>query len=121
MTHEVNVMRPILLSAVLLLSVPALAEALTPGLVAKIKDEQETAERKVSKAYGDKKPSELSSDERREIIQKTAAADEKVLDSHGVSAKEFNRYVATMSLEERKQEQAETKKIKDAKAKAPAK
>jgi hypothetical protein len=114
-------MRLFPLVAVLLLSVSAFAADLTPELVAKIKDEQQTAEQKVNKEYGNKKSSELSGDERKEIIQKTAAADEGVLAKHGVSDKDYARYVATMSLEDRKREQAEAKKLKEAKEKEAAK
>jgi hypothetical protein len=101
----------------LLVSPLALAEALSPEVLAKMKDEQRTAIEKINKEYGNKPSSELSQDQRREIIEKTAAAQQAVLDKHGVSGKDFARYEAKLSLDDRKREAEAAKKIQDAKQK----
>ncbi|MFZ5443435.1 MAG: hypothetical protein ACOZQL_25735 [Myxococcota bacterium] len=58
---------------------------------AAITREQEKAQAEVSAKYGNKKSSELSQDERRQMIREQIEADKKVLDKYGVSAKDWAR------------------------------
>lgn len=69
--------------------------------MAQIRREQKAATDDVARRHGDKKPSELSSSERRQIIFEQQQAERAVLDKHGVDAKEFARYSTRMSREER--------------------
>jgi hypothetical protein len=66
-------------------------EPLTPEKSASIAREQAKAQAEVSAKYGNKKSSELSQDERRQMIKDQAAADRQVLEKNGVSAKEWAR------------------------------
>ncbi len=90
----------------LFVSSAAFAAELTPELAAKIQLEQKRALEKVSQAHGNKKPSEMSKDERRQVIQEEAAAQQAVLDKYGVSAKDYARYGAKQSRRERAATQA---------------
>src|SRR5206468_1374293 len=103
------------------LSAVAWAEELTPELVARINAEQKTAVDAVNKKHGNRKPSQMDQDERSQVIAETAAAQQGVLDKHGVSAKDFARYEAKLSLDDRKRQQAEEKRIKDEKQAKEAK
>jgi hypothetical protein len=110
-----------LLFALLALPSFASAEAPSPEDVAKIQFEQQKANADIDKKYGNKKPSELSNDERREMMKEKAAAERDVLDKHGVSAKDFARTQAKQSLDDRaKTRDANDKLQKDASAKKPA-
>src|SRR5262245_29293657 len=85
------------------------ADDLTPDKAAKVQRDREKAMDAISKKYGNKKSSELSSDERREMIREQRAAENDVLEKNGVDPKEFARYEARMSLSDR----AATKQAKD--------
>lgn len=87
--------------AAALLALPAPAQELTPEKAAEIDRDQKKAQDQVSKKYGNKKSNELSSDERKAMIRDQADADRAVLDKHGVSAKEFSRYSASQSRDDR--------------------
>ncbi len=102
-------------------------ERVPPDKIAKVKLEQEQAVDAVNRAHGNKKPSEMSPDERRQVAKEQAAATQAVLERNQVSAKEYERSEATMSLDERAeadakrgQLQAEARKKADEKAKADA-
>lgn len=58
---------------------------------AQIENDQAKAQAEVAKKYGNKKSSELSQDERRQMIKDQAAADKAVLDKAGVDAKTWAR------------------------------
>lgn len=81
--------------------------ALTPEKAAEIQRDQDKAMAKIDAKFGNKKPSELTPDEKREIVKARADAEKESLDKAGVSAKEWARYTGTM-------DRAETKEMKDA-------
>jgi hypothetical protein len=80
------------------LTVPSLAfaEDLTPEQMARIRRDEKEAMDKVNAAHGNKKASELSTEERREIIREQQEAARGVMDKHGVSAKDYARQTARM-------------------------
>ncbi|WP_257462374.1 hypothetical protein [Archangium lipolyticum] len=80
------------------LTVPSLvlAEDLTPEQMARIRRDEKAAMDKVNAAYGNKKPSELSTEERRQIIREQQEAARGVMEKHGVSAKDYARQTARM-------------------------
>ncbi|MDY7233204.1 hypothetical protein [Hyalangium rubrum] len=89
------------------LTVPGLALAqeaeeqeLTPEKIAAIRRDEQKAKDKVNEAYGNRKSSEMSTDERRQVIQEQQQAGQKVMEKHGVSDKEYSRHVARMGREE---------------------
>lgn len=112
--------------AALLLAAPALAGELNPKSVAKIQREQKKATEEVAKAHGDRKPSEMSTAERKQVIREQAEAERRVLEKNGVEPKDLARYTARMSRAEREQleaasadlerEEADAAKAKAAKA-----
>ncbi|WP_224249303.1 hypothetical protein [Hyalangium gracile] len=86
------------------LAVPGLAvaqEALTPEKIAEIRRDEQAAKAKVDAAYGNRKPSEMSNEERGQAAKEQQAAGLAVLEKHGVSDKEYSRHVAQMDREER--------------------
>lgn len=58
---------------------------------AQIEREQEKAQAEVAKKYGNKKSSELSPDERRQMIKDQAEAERQVLEKAGVDPKQYAR------------------------------
>lgn len=52
---------------------------------------QSKAQAEVSAKYGNKKSTELSQDERRQMVKDQAAAEKAVLEKHGVDAKQWAR------------------------------
>lgn len=112
-------MRRLLVLGVMLVAGASAAQKLTPELVAKIEREKTEALQEIDKKYGGKKPSQLSSDERRSIIAEQAAATAGVLDKNGVSAKDFDRYQAKQSMPERAATKREAERLEiEAKKKA---
>lgn len=67
------------------------AEPIPPDKAAQIERDQQKAQKAVDAKYGNKKLSELSADERRQLTKDRAEADAKVLDEHGVNAKQWAR------------------------------
>ncbi len=95
-------MRTPLLLPALLLALPAIAaDDLTPAKVAKIGRDTEKAHQAIDKKYGNKKSSELSSEERKQVIHERAAAEREVLGKHNVEGKEYTRYTMRQTREER--------------------
>ncbi len=96
-------MRTALLLAALSLAAPAFGadDVLNPEKAAKIDRDTDKALKEVDKKYGNKKPSELTSDERKAVIQERAAAERAVLDKHNVDPKTFTNYSARQTREER--------------------
>ncbi|MBU8896626.1 hypothetical protein KRR26_13480 [Corallococcus sp. M34] len=88
--------------------------ALTPEKVAEIRRDESKAQAKVDAANGNRKPSELSSAERKEVIRQQSEASSQVLAKHGVSAKEYARYTARMGREESAQADAAQKRQDEA-------
>ena len=100
----------------------ALAETeLTPEKVAEIHRDEESAKAKVDAAHGNKQPSEMTGEERTQVIQEQQAATQKVMDKHGVSDKEYERHVARMSMEEREASKQAEKKLEAAEKEKAAK
>ena len=95
------------------LAAPGLAlaqEELTPEKIAAIRRDEQKAQEKVNAAYGNRKPSEMSNEERRQAIQDQQQAGLAVMEKHGVSDKEYSRQVARMGRDEREAvKQAEQK------------
>lgn len=84
-----------------LFAVDARAEEVSPQKAAEVGRDRQKALDDVSKKYGGRKPSELSSEERRERVKDESAAVSKVMEQHGVNAKDLARYEATSSPKER--------------------
>jgi hypothetical protein len=99
--------------ALALVSFGAQADDLTPETVARIRREQDAADKKLAKAHGDKKHSEMSQDERREFIEEQRKARAEVLDKHGLNDKEYSRYEARQSKEDRLETSAADKRLAD--------
>jgi len=111
--------RPALFLVASWLVLPGLALAadsaeLTPEKVAAIRRDEAEALSKVDEEYGNRKPSEMSTAERREVIEKQRSASGSVLEQHGVSAKDFARYEARMTPEDNARAKAEEKRLAEA-------
>lgn len=100
------------------------ADDVTPAKAAEIQRAQTKAQAEVSAKYGNKKSSELSPDERRQMVRDQQAADKAVLDKAGVDAKTWAResvkmdragYAATQK-EVKDQNEAEKKAAEAAKS-----
>jgi hypothetical protein len=101
-----------LLFALLAFPASAFADPPSPEDVAKIQYEQDQANADIDKKYGNKKSSEMSSSERKEMMNDKAAAERAVLEKHGVSAKDFSRAQAKQSLDDRAQTREASDKLK---------
>ena len=66
-------------------------EPIAPEKAAVIERDQRKAQAEVSARYGNKKPTELSRDERRELDKDLANADKAVLEKAGVDPKQWAR------------------------------
>jgi hypothetical protein len=93
-------MRTLLVAALVLSSSLALAD-ITPEQAATVDREKQKALDDVAKKYGNKKPSEMTNDERRAKMADETEAVNKVLDKNGVSAKEYSKFEATASSADR--------------------
>ena len=82
-----------MLSVLLALSLSA--EPLTPERAAQIRVDTEDAKAEVLKQYGNKKQSELTSDERRAVLRAQMDAERKVLEKAGVDGATWARYEQT--------------------------
>jgi hypothetical protein len=108
------------------LAVPGLAlaeeEELTPQKMAEIHHDNQAARAKVDKSYGNRKPSEMTNEERAQATKDQQEASRSVLEKHGVSDKDYSRREATLSPDERSaMKQAEKKIEADEKAAKEAK
>lgn len=116
-------MRTLLAAALLIAGVSFAADELTPQNMAKIQSEQKKASEAIDKKYGNKKPSELTPDERRAMQKEKGESERAVLDKHGVDPKSFAKAGAKMGREDRAANEAATQDLErqDAQAKtAPA-
>ena len=105
----------------LLASSAARAQELDPAKVAEIRRAEKAALAKVAAEHGNRQPHEMDNQERREVIRKQQAAQQGVLEKHGVSTREWVNYTAKMSPEEQSQAEAAEKKLEaDARAKKEA-
>lgn len=96
-----SLLRPAFLWVLLVLGSAAVADELPPEKVAQIQAEQEKAGKAVEKKYGDKLPSELTNEERGQIIRETQAAAAEIFEKHGVSPKDFAIQSTRMGRAER--------------------
>ncbi len=79
----------------------ARAQDLDPAKAAQIEHDQQKLYDEIDKKHGNKKPSELSQDERREIIRERAQAEESVFEKQGVDRKSYTKYITKMGLDDR--------------------
>lgn len=120
-------MRLKILALTATLLAPASALALDEQKAGELEALMEERRAAIAKEYGDKKPSEMSSSERRAYYQKIEAANREVLQQNGISDKEYARATARMGrgsmqrIEQAKKEFAEKraaeKKAKEEQAK----
>jgi FKBP-type peptidyl-prolyl cis-trans isomerase len=97
--------------------------AIPASEAAAIEREQEKNQTEVNEKYGNRKPSEMTGDERRDMMKDQAEADQKVLDKHNVDQKEWASSQSHRSRDERAEVKAEKAKQADKekeKAKADA-
>ncbi|WP_244237217.1 hypothetical protein [Corallococcus llansteffanensis] len=108
-----------LAAASLVLAPPVLAEeeGLSPEKVAAIRRDESAAQAKVDAAYGNRKPSEMSNAERGQAIRDQQQEAAKIMEKHGVSAKEYAVYTARMTPDDNSRAANEAKRLED-KAKA---
>jgi hypothetical protein len=83
---------------------------LTPPEIAAIERDQARAQAEVEKRYGDRKPGELSPEERRAKAQEEAQAQRRVLEQHGVEPHEW----ALAQARQTRQQRAEVKEAAQA-------
>ncbi|MHA7629750.1 hypothetical protein [Corallococcus sp. M7] len=116
MTTRLSLM---LAASSLVLATPALAEeeGLSPEKVAAIQRDEAAAQAKVNEEFGNRKPSEMSNAERGESIRAQQKEAAKVLEKHGVSAKDYATFTARMTPEDNQRAANEAKRLED-KAKA---
>jgi hypothetical protein len=101
------------------------ADLVPPDQAAAIGLDQKAAQAEVAKKYDNKKPSELSGAERAQMTRDLAAAEQRVLEKHGVDAKTWARQQMQRSPREaaaqgaREQALADQRK-KDGEARAKA-
>jgi hypothetical protein len=106
-----NAMRALFV-AVLLSGLRVFAgDEISPEKLGQLEHEQHKAAAEVDKKYGNKKPSELSSDERRQMIKDKAAAEQEVLDKNGVDKKDYVHAQTRMNRDDREQAQRTTKNL----------
>jgi len=103
----------LLLSTWLITPNLALAGKLTPEQLARIRRAEKAAVDKVNAAHGNKKSSELSAAERREMIREQQEAVQKVMDEHGVTAKDYARQSARMGPKQNAQVAAAEKALEE--------
>ncbi len=84
--------------------------AIPASEAAAIEREMEKNQAEVTAKYGERKSSEMSSDERRDMMRDQAEADQKVLDKHGVDKKEWASSQSHRSRDERAEVKAEKEK-----------
>lgn len=107
----------IVLSFALTLSLTLAPDEFDAERAATIEREQARETAAVSAKYGNKKSTELSRDERAQMIREQAAAEQKVLDKHGVSPKDWARAQMNRSREQAEQVRQANKAL-EAKEKA---
>ncbi|WP_223645017.1 hypothetical protein [Corallococcus sp. EGB] len=112
MTPRLSLM---LAASSLVLATPALAEeeGLTPEKVAAIQRDEAAAQAKVDAEHGNRKPSEMSNAERGQAIRDQQKEAAKVLEKHGVSAKEYATFTARMTPDDNQRAANEAKRLDD--------
>ncbi len=97
----------------LLVAVSLAAEPLTPERAAQIRADTEAGKAEVLKQYGNKKQSELTSDERRAVLRAQMEAERKALEKAGVEPAAWVRYEQTLGRAEYAKLKAADKALKD--------
>ncbi len=102
------------LSATLLAPASAFAlDAQKAGELEALMEERRSA---IAREYGGKKPTEMSSSERREYYEKVEKANREVLEKNGVSDKEYARQTARMGRGSQKEIQEAKKQFQEKRA-----
>jgi hypothetical protein len=104
-------MRATIAAMVFTASFVARADELTPEAVANVRREQKAADEKIEKAHGNKPHSEMTPDERRQYMDEQRQARMEVLQKHGLDDKEYSRYEARLTKDERAQTKAEEDRL----------
>jgi hypothetical protein len=104
-------MRASIAALILTASFAARAEELSPETVANVRREQKAADEKVEKAHGNKPHSEMSSDERRQYMDEQRQARMEVLQKRGLDDKEYSRYEARLTKDQRAQTKSEDERL----------
>lgn len=94
------------------------ADPLSPEETAQITVEQKQAQEAVNKKFDNKKSSELTPDERREMVRAQGEAEQKVLDKHGVDAKTWARQSTQKSRDQYAEQKVLQQQIVDKQKKA---
>jgi hypothetical protein len=112
--------RHIVAAALLCWGTAALAESIAPDKLAKIQAEQGAAQDRIRIKYGNRKPSEMERDERRQMLEDERKAAQEVLDKHGVTAKDYARASSRLSRDDQARVQAESKALQQKETKSPS-
>jgi hypothetical protein len=99
----------------------ALAGDLTPEQIARMRSDEKAALERVNAAHGNKKPSEMSNAERRQVIQEQQQAVQAVREQHGVTEKDYARQTARMGPKQNAAVEAAEKELEAKKAAEAAK
>lgn len=113
-------MRPLLVLAVLTLASASSAAELPLEKIAEVQLAEAAALEKVAAKYGHRPSSELTTEERREMIRDQQRALEAVQTDTGVSQKEYARAVARLTPEENRAVAKKIVELKAQRAKAKA-
>jgi hypothetical protein len=113
-------LRSLIALALLLGGVARAGDPLSPKELAAVDRELGKQIREVEKKYGNKKTSELTPEERRGYSRDRAAAEQKVLEKHGVDPRTYGHRIGRLSRTERDEVQAAAEEL-EAKEKAEEK
>ena len=107
--------RPSLLLLSLCLTLPGLGFAgeLTPDQLARVRRDEKEALARVNAAHANRKPSEMSNAERRQVIQEQQKAVQEALEKNGVSGKDYARQTAKMGPKGNEAVEAASKRLEE--------
>jgi len=97
-------------AALLLLGASTFAEEVPPETLGRIQAEQRQAEQDIAASHGNRKPSEMDREERRQVMEEQKKANNAVLEKYGVSAKDYAHASSRLSREDRAQVEASEKR-----------
>ena len=104
-----GLMRTLFLGVLLSSFIALAGDDLSPEQLGQIEHEQKKADAAIDKKYGNRQSSEMSQDERREMIHEKAEAEQAILDKHGVDKKEYVHATSKSSREDRERSKAAEK------------